>query len=116
MIETRHTSLADRELADAAFGGRPGQWPLPTATTPRQLWLRAVACGGQGRYGSAFDDLAALRDRLIECQRHGRGRARLGPDSGKLGPFTAGFRVAIACACRFSLTTRIRTPFSNKRS
>ncbi len=48
-------------LAAAAFGDRPGSWPLPTATTPLQLWLRAVACGGQGRYGAAYRDLAALR-------------------------------------------------------
>jgi hypothetical protein len=48
-------------LHDAAFGDRPGRWPLPTATTPRQLWLRAVAAGGQGRYGSAYADLAVLR-------------------------------------------------------
>ncbi len=48
-------------LAAAAFGDRPGSWPLPTATTPDQLWLRAVACGGQGRYGAAYRDLAALR-------------------------------------------------------
>ncbi len=51
-------------LAGAAFGGDPGDWPLPTATTPRQLWLRAVAAGGQGRYGSAYRDLAALRRSL----------------------------------------------------
>jgi hypothetical protein len=51
----------DRLLAAAAFGDRPGTWPLPTATTPDQLWLRAVACGGQGRYGAAYQDLAALR-------------------------------------------------------
>lgn len=61
MIETRHTSTIDATLADAAFGYQPHSWPLPTATTPRQLWLRAVACGGQGRYGSAYRDLAALR-------------------------------------------------------
>ncbi|HEX5252312.1 MAG TPA: hypothetical protein VFW69_00290 [Mycobacterium sp.] len=61
MIETRHTSLIGRQLADAAFGDRPGSWPLPTATTPTQLWLRAVAAGGQGRYGAAFRDLAVLR-------------------------------------------------------
>jgi hypothetical protein len=48
-------------LAAAAFGDRPGSWPLPTATTPQQLWLRAVAAGGQGRYGSAYRDLAELR-------------------------------------------------------
>ncbi|MEE2852548.1 MAG: hypothetical protein VX424_07855 [Actinomycetota bacterium] len=61
MIETRHTSLIGRQLADAAFGDRPDSWPLPSATTPAQLWLRAVAAGGQGRYGAAFRDLAALR-------------------------------------------------------
>ncbi len=48
-------------LAGAAFGERPESWPLPAATTPEQLWLRAVAAGGQGRYGSAYGDLAALR-------------------------------------------------------
>ena len=59
--ETRHTCVIDRKLADAAFGDQPGSWPLPTATTPHELWLRAVACGGQGRYGSAYRDLAVLR-------------------------------------------------------
>jgi hypothetical protein len=53
--------MVDRKLAAAAFGDRPGSWPLPTATTPEQLWLRAVAAGGQGRYGSAYRDLAELR-------------------------------------------------------
>jgi len=53
--------VIQRTLADAAFGDRPGRWPLPAATTPEQLWLRAVAAGGQGRYGSAYRDLAALR-------------------------------------------------------
>ncbi|PRI16551.1 hypothetical protein B2J96_04010 [Mycobacterium shigaense] len=48
-------------MAAAAFGDRPGAWPLPTAKTPGQLWLRAVAAGGQGRYGSAYRDLAELR-------------------------------------------------------
>lgn len=48
-------------LAGAAFGDQPGAWPLPTASTPDQLWLRAVAAGGQGRYGSACRDLATLR-------------------------------------------------------
>lgn len=61
MIEIRHTSVIERTLADAAFGERPGSWPLPTATTANELWLRAVAAGGQGRYGSAYGDLAALR-------------------------------------------------------
>jgi hypothetical protein len=53
--------MVDRKLAAAAFGDRPDSWPLPTATTPQQLWLRAVAAGGQGRYGSAYRDLAELR-------------------------------------------------------
>ncbi len=61
MIETRHTSNLQRTLAAAAFGNEPGTWPLPTATTPDQLWLRAVAAGGQGHYGSAYSDLAVLR-------------------------------------------------------
>lgn len=64
VIETRHTSLIEPTLAAAAFGDRPGRWPLPAATTPEQLWLRAVAAGGQGRYGSAYRDLAVLRRRV----------------------------------------------------
>ena len=54
-------SLIERTLAAAAFGDRPDSWPLPTATTPYHLWLRAVAAGGQGRYGNAYRDLAVLR-------------------------------------------------------
>jgi hypothetical protein len=50
----------ESDLAAAAFGDQPGRWPLPSASTPRQLWLRAVAAGGQGRYGSARNDLATL--------------------------------------------------------
>jgi len=53
--------MIERTLAAAAFGNEPGSWPLPTARTPHQLWLRAVASGGQGRYGSAYADLAVLR-------------------------------------------------------
>lgn len=53
--------MIEPTLTAAAFGDRPAQWPLPTATTPDQLWLRAVAAGGQGRYGSAYRDLAVLR-------------------------------------------------------
>lgn len=44
-------------LANAAFGDDPQRWPLPQASTPQELWLRAVAAGGQGRYGSAIADL-----------------------------------------------------------
>jgi tetratricopeptide (TPR) repeat protein len=54
-------------LDDAAFGRNPGLWPLPPAMTPRELWLRAVAAGGQGRYGSALADL----DRLHRAVAHG---------------------------------------------
>jgi hypothetical protein len=61
VIETRHTFEIERTLAAAAFGNQPQSWPLPTATTPNQLWLRAVASGGQGRYGTAYCDLAELR-------------------------------------------------------
>lgn len=47
-------------LANSAFGSTPGRWPLPPATSPQMLWWRAVAAGGQGRYGSALADLADL--------------------------------------------------------
>ena len=47
-------------LANAAFGDDPQRWPLPQASTPHELWLRAVAAGGQGRYGSAMADLAGV--------------------------------------------------------
>ncbi|WP_343710038.1 hypothetical protein, partial [Mycobacterium sp.] len=59
-IDTRSDRAAGAALTAAAFGDEPGRWPLPSAITPRQLWLRAVAAGGQGRYGSADDDLATL--------------------------------------------------------
>lgn len=45
----------------AAFGSEPGVWPLPAASTPHELWLRAVAAGGQGRYACALADLDRLR-------------------------------------------------------
>lgn len=48
-------------LTAAAFGGDPSRWPLPAATSPEELWLRAIVAGGQGRYSSARADLAALR-------------------------------------------------------
>src|SRR6266404_5294128 len=47
-------------LSNAAFGDDPRRWPLPPASSPYELWLRAVAAGGQGRYGSAMADLAGL--------------------------------------------------------
>jgi hypothetical protein len=50
----------ESDLTAVAFGNQPGRWPLPSAHTPRQLWLRGVGAGGQGRYASARDDLAAL--------------------------------------------------------
>lgn len=48
-------------LRNAAFGDDPGLWPLPVATTPEELWLRAVVAGGQGRYSSAVADLEGVR-------------------------------------------------------
>lgn len=50
-------------LFAAAFGDRPDLWPLPPAQTATDLWLRAVAAGGQGRYSSARADLAELMRR-----------------------------------------------------
>lgn len=64
MIKNRDISEIEHTLVAAAFGNQPGRWPLPTASTPHQLWWRAVAAGGQGRYGSALGDLAALRRRV----------------------------------------------------
>src|SRR5215211_5974349 len=54
-------------LNNAAFGDAPNLWPLPQASTPHELWLRAVAAGGQGRYGKAIADL----DGLCRTQRRG---------------------------------------------
>ena len=45
--------MTSTTLAAAAFGADPGRWPLPMARDPEDLLLRAVAAGGQGRYGSA---------------------------------------------------------------
>src|SRR5258708_35409342 len=56
--------MIEQVLPTAAFGHQPGDWPLPSATTPHQLWLRAVAAGGQGRYAHAFADLGVLRGRV----------------------------------------------------
>jgi hypothetical protein len=60
VIDTRCDPMLESNLIAVAFGDQPGRWPLPTARTLRQLWLRAVAAGGQGRYGSARNDLATL--------------------------------------------------------
>lgn len=60
MIDISCGPTIESDLAAAAFGNQPARWPLPSARTHRQLWLRAVGAGGQGRYGSARDDLARL--------------------------------------------------------
>ena len=60
MIDISCRPSIESELGSTAFGDRPGRWPLPSAATPHQLWLRAVGAGGQGRYGSARNDLATL--------------------------------------------------------
>jgi hypothetical protein len=54
-------------LRNAAFGDAPNLWPLPPASTPYESWLRAVAAGGQGRYGNAIADL----DDLCRTRGHG---------------------------------------------
>lgn len=48
-------------LQAAALGDAVDRWPLTSAVTPVELWLRAVAAGGQGRYACAHADLALLR-------------------------------------------------------
>jgi hypothetical protein len=48
-------------IVDVAFGDDPGRWPLPAAGSSEELWLRAVAAGGQGRYAVAYADLARVR-------------------------------------------------------
>src|SRR5689334_6228722 len=53
-------------LYDAAFGNDLPCWPLPAAHSADELWLRAVAAGGQGRYAVATAD-------LHEVARRGRG-------------------------------------------
>ncbi|BBX94357.1 hypothetical protein H5U98_23825 [Mycolicibacterium boenickei] len=60
-------AAAASALADAAFGADPGRWPLPSATTPQERWLRAVAAGGQGRYGCALAEL----DAILRCRDSG---------------------------------------------
>jgi hypothetical protein len=47
-------------LVETAFGADPGRWPLPSAKTAEERWLRAVALGGQGRYATATAELEAL--------------------------------------------------------
>jgi hypothetical protein len=54
------TTEAATVLANAAFGDDPGRWPLPSAATPRDRWLRAVAAGGQGRYACALAELSVI--------------------------------------------------------
>ena len=61
-------AMNSTDLADAAFGPYPGRWPLPDARTTGDLLLRAVAAGGQGRYGAARADL----DELLRREPAGR--------------------------------------------
>ena len=60
VIDMPYDPTIESDLTASAFGNQPGRWPLPSAATPRQLWLRAVGSGGQGRYGSARNDLTTL--------------------------------------------------------
>lgn len=52
-------------LTEAAFGADPQLWPLPAASAPHDRWLRAVAAGGQGHYGSALAEL----DEIVRTER-----------------------------------------------
>ncbi|MBB4853139.1 tetratricopeptide (TPR) repeat protein [Mycobacteroides chelonae] len=47
-------------LTDAAFGSHSATWPLVSASTPEDAWLRAVALGGAGRYGAAHAELSGI--------------------------------------------------------
>lgn len=47
-------------LDDAAWGSRPGMWPLPSSRMPESRWARAVALGGQGRYSLAAAELDGI--------------------------------------------------------
>jgi hypothetical protein len=60
VIHISYESSGKSDVLAAAFGKAVGRWPLPAPTTPHQRWLRAIAAAGQGRYGSAYADLAAL--------------------------------------------------------
>ena len=82
MIHISHRPSVESVIPAAAFGDGPGRWPLPAPATPHELWLRAVAAGGQGRYGSAYADLAALLgaappDRLSSLAHSEIGRAHV---------------------------------------
>ncbi|MGB5111828.1 MAG: hypothetical protein WBO08_09575 [Mycobacterium sp.] len=54
-------------LTEAAFGADPQLWPLPAACDPHDRWLRAVAAGGQGHYGSALAEL----DEIVRTGQRG---------------------------------------------
>lgn len=55
---SQHT--AAHPAAAVAFGADPGRWPIPAAREPNDLWLYAVAAGGQGRYAGANAALTEL--------------------------------------------------------
>ena len=60
--------MSPHSPAGAAFGSEPGRWPLPPAVSASDLWLRAVAAGGQGRYAAARADLTELTRRRPEAR------------------------------------------------
>ena len=56
-------------MADAAFGAHPGAGRCRRRRHRRAAWLRAVAAGGQGRYGVALTDLDAIDARRRAARR-----------------------------------------------
>lgn len=64
---TTPPSTLSATLAAAAFGDNPQLWPLQTARTPHERWLRAVAAGGQGHYGVALAEL----DEILRSRHSG---------------------------------------------
>ena len=60
-VTCRRQTVNVPTLTAAAFGEDTACWPLPAAATAQDRWLRAVAAGAQGYYGSAYTELAELR-------------------------------------------------------
>lgn len=124
-------NTAALSLTQAAFGADAGRWPLPSAVVAEELWLRAVAAGGQGRYATALADLEVLdalapagplpslaastrASFLRQVGRHtearpwdGRALALAGADSDALGDALIGLAADALGVARFALSARL---------